>query len=396
MWGIERIDADEAYRRAEFPVVAQRVFLAHAAVCPLPAVVCRAVQSYLDRASREDQEHWFARGEEANLRRRAAVFLGVEEDEVALIAPTSLGISMVAHGLPWRAGDNVVLCGEDFPSNYYPWLLLREQGVEIRQVRTPFAGAVEPPAVVEQMDGRTRLVALASGHFVSGFRIDPDAIGREVHARGALFCLDAIQTLGAMPTSLAEVDFAAADAHKWLLGPQGAGWLVVRRQHHELLRPVQWGWRNVRCPGYIVGSHVEYVRGAARYEGGSANFLGQVGVDAAAQALARVGIERVAARLLERRRQVVAGMERLGFETYPIPAARQSGIASFWAAGASAPRLGQRLSAQGIDVSVRSRAGGEPVLRVAPHFYNTPVEIDRFLDAVEAALPESRPAGRGQ
>ena len=247
MWQTERIDGDEAYRQVEFPVTGRRVFLAHAGVSPLPAVVGAAVENYLGRASREDQEHWFATGAEADLRRRAAAFLGVDEDEVALVAPTSLGISMVAQGLPWRAGDNLVLCGEDFPSNYYPWLVLRERGVEIRRVRAPFPGAVEPAAVEEQMDERTRLVALASCHFVSGYRIDPEAIGRAVHARGALFCLDAIQTLGAFPTVLTEVDFAAADAHKWLLGPQGAALVIHANADDHQSQPIGNAGARVAC-----------------------------------------------------------------------------------------------------------------------------------------------------
>src|SRR6185436_5501731 len=137
--------------------------------------------------------------------------------------------SLVASGLKFRRGENILVYFDDYPSNVYPWMALVEQGVQVRLVNTRGLGLIRARDVMGQVDENTRLVALASCHFVSGYRIEIDSIGKFLRERGILFCLDAIQTLGAFPTTVENVDVLAADAHKWLLGPCAAGLLYVRR-----------------------------------------------------------------------------------------------------------------------------------------------------------------------
>ena len=156
---------------------------------------------------------------------------GAARAGIALLGPTSLGLSLVANGLDWEQGDEVICYLDDYPANVYPWTQLERFGVRPVFLKPGQPGRITPELVAGAMTNRTRLVALASCHFFSGYRIDVDAIGRVAHEGGALFCLDAIQSLGAFPVSVEQVDFLSADAHKWMLGPLTAGIFVVSREH---------------------------------------------------------------------------------------------------------------------------------------------------------------------
>src|SRR5262249_17712533 len=219
---------NEDLRQREFPVTRERIFLAHAGDCPLPRRVAEAIERYARQCTTGDQEGLvypmiLERGREL-----ASKLLNCNPAELAFVGPTSLALSFIASGLRLRKGDNILIYFDDYPSNVYPWLAMAEQGIEVRLMNTKGLGIIRPMDVIGQVDENTRLVALASCHFISGYRLDYQTIGKELHARNILFCLDAIQTLGAFPTTTENVDFLAADAHKWLLGPCGAGLLFVR------------------------------------------------------------------------------------------------------------------------------------------------------------------------
>src|SRR5580765_6752290 len=216
--------ANEELRRHEFPVVGQKIFLAHGGDCPLPRRVSEAIATH---AAQGDQEAVVYPSILTKGREVASKVVGCEPEEVAFVGPTSLALSFFASGLKFRRGENILVYFDDYPSNVYPWMALAEQGFEVRLLNTRGLGLIRPRDVVGQIDENTRLVALASCHFVSGYRLDYQAIGAELHQRDIPFCLDAIQTVGAFPMSMEHVDLLAADAHKWLLGPCGAGIMVV-------------------------------------------------------------------------------------------------------------------------------------------------------------------------
>ncbi len=390
---LESLLADEAKRAREFPVVANKVYLAHAAVCPLPACVVRAQTAYLAEAGRGGQfEHLHARAE-AQARGHAAAMLGATPDEIAFVPSTSAGLSLVAAGLSWAPGDSVVFAEGDFPSNVYPWLRLQQRGVRVRAIPARAeGGAVTLEDVITQLDASTRLVALSSVHFVTGARTDVDAIGAYLQERGVLFCVDAIQNLGALPLSARHVDFLTADAHKWLLGPQGIGILYVRRARFELLEPVLVGWKSVRSEKDFVLQQLDFAESARRYEPGSLNALGVVGLHAALELLQHIGVETIGARLALLRASLVAELSAKGYEVIGAGAhiearagARErrdavgSGIVSFRREGSDMERLYRALDARGIVVSLRHDPSGRACVRVAPHFYNVEAELERLL-----------------
>ena len=386
---IESLSADEALRQREFPVVRERVYLAHAAVCPLPARVVRALTDYLGEVGRGGQFEHLHAAAESGARAIAAELLGVDAEEIAFTTSTSAGLGLVAQGLDWQPGDNVVFAQGDFPSNVFPWVDLHRRGVVARPIVTGADGVVTLDDIVGHIDARTRLVSLSSVHFVTGAGLDVDAIGAYLQARGILFCVDAIQSFGAVPLSARHVDFLAADAHKWMLGPQGVGILFVRRSRFDVLHPSAVGWKSVASNKDFSRTAIEFPDSARRYEPGSLNALGVTGLHAALSLLREVGVAAIAERLGALRNFLVPRLVEKGFRiagaseadgTALPSSARTSGITSFRAAtDAQTIEIYRRLDERRIVVSVRDDLAGRKCLRVAPHLYNQESELETLL-----------------
>jgi cysteine desulfurase/selenocysteine lyase len=378
---LTQILADEELRHLEFPVARDKIFLAHAGVCPLPRRVADAISECARQGTLGDQEAFMLhRLDEA--RKLASQLLNCQPDEIALVGPTSLALSFVAAGLNFRKGDNILIYHDDYPSNVYPWMALAARGVEVRLLNIKNFGAIRAVDVIGQVDENTKLVALASCHFISGFRLEHQAIGKFLRERGILFCLDAIQTLGAFPTTVEHVDFLAADAHKWLLGPCGAGILYVRRDVQEKLNPPIYGWHNVRNPNFVAQEQIVFRSGALKYEAGTQNLIGLVGLIASLELALEIGVENIAAELLRKRALLVPALQAKGFTVLNIDAKIEnaSGIVSFFQPGKDLAELNKKLSEAGIVASLRTNRAGQNFIRLSPHFYNTDAELQRVLE----------------
>jgi selenocysteine lyase/cysteine desulfurase len=379
---LSEILANEELRRHEFPVARAKVFLAHAGVCPLPRRVAEAVRDYAGQTTLGDQETMGPALRLRATRELAARLLGAQPEEIAFVGPTSLALSLVAAGLPLRRGDNILIYHDDYPANVYPWMALAERGVQVRFLNARELGRIRLVDVQGQVDESTRLVALASCHFVSGWRLDVAGIGRWLRARGVAFCVDGIQTLGAFPTTVEHVDFLAADAHKWLLGPCGAGILYVRREWQAKLRPAVHGWHNVRCPNFIAQEKLEYRPDARRYEAGTANLFGLAGLHAALELALELGVDNIARELLRKRAWLVPALQAKGWAVLhgDAPPEHASAILSLHKPGADLAALHQRLGAAGILTSLRGDRTGRQFLRLSPHGYNTDAELQRTVE----------------
>jgi cysteine desulfurase / selenocysteine lyase len=376
---LDALLADEALRRREFPVASEKVYLAHAAVCPLPACVAEAMSSYLAAVGRGGQFEYLHASAEAQARACAAALLGATPEEIAFVPSTSAGLSLVAAGLAWKPGDSVVIAAGDFPSNVYPWLRLQRAGVNVRSIPARSDGVVTQDDVIAHVDDTTRLVALSSVHYATGAVLDVDAIGSYLGQRNILFCVDAIQSFGALPLSSRHVDFLVADGHKWLLGPQGMGILFVRRSRFSSLDPVLVGWKSVNDQRDFVHQELELAVTARRYEPGSLNAIGLVGLHAALSMLQHLGIGAIARRLAMLRSVLVSGLRDRGFEVLGDQRGTPSGIVSFLRDGEDMQRLQRALDAKQIVASLRHDPRGRACIRVAPHFYNTQAEFERLL-----------------
>ncbi|MEY2597926.1 MAG: hypothetical protein RLZZ142_185 [Verrucomicrobiota bacterium] len=380
---------NEAERLAAFPVCGERIFLAHAAVTALPWVAAEAMAEYARQSARKPQEFGEVLRDIQETRRECAQWIGARAEEVALLGPTSLGLSLFANGIAWREGDEVVCYGEDYPANVYPWLELERRGVRVRRLHPETPGAITPELVEAALTDRTRLVALASAHFFNGYRLDVEGVGALLRARGVLFALDAIQTLGAfeLDVSRAHVDMLSADAHKWMLGPMAMGIVYVAERHFETVRPTLLGAWNVRSPRFLAQESVEFVPTAQRYEPGVLNTAGLYGMRASLRLLREAGMDRVSARILELRKRLWGHLEGLGFErSGPLEGPEASGILTVWHPARRGSELHRVLDEAGVMASLRHDRHGREYVRFSPHFYNTEAELDRVAEVLRGVL----------
>lgn len=384
MLTLDALLSDEALRQQEFPVIKDSLFLAHAGVTILPRRVTRTMQEYLEQCCLRMQEYpeaWKAVNE---TRVVAGELIGAKASEIALIGPTSVGLSLVANGLPWQAGDEVVCYLDDYPANVYPWTDLERHGVVLKRLQPASPGAITPELVEASLTPKTKLVALASCHFLSGYRIEIDRIGRMLRERGILFCLDAIQTVGAFETRVDHVDFLSADSHKWMLGPMSAGIFYVREELQDRLRPSLLGSWNVRSPNFIAQEEIAFERGGRRYEPGALNISGILGMKAGIDLIQEIGLPAISAQLLKLKARLHAGLQPLGF-TFLGPDLRSinaSCITTIQHPQRSLADISAHLTANNITTSLRHNRAGQPLLRFSPHFYNTEAEMDRVAQVI--------------
>lgn len=371
---------DEAERHRLFPVSRKKKFFAHAAVTALPGYVAEAMCGHIQEASEAPQEFDAVLRQIKDARRSCAELIGAKAEEIALLGPTSLGLSLFANGIPWKEGDEVLCYAADYPANVYPWIELRRRGVVVRYLTPEQPGEITPELVEAALTPKTRLVALASCHFFTGYRIDVDAIGKQLHSRGILFSVDAIQTLGAFPFSVEHVDFLSADAHKWMLGPVAIGIVYVKKEHFDFCRPSLLGAWNVYSPNFITQDEIRFVPTAQRYEPGVLNIAGIYGMKAAVDRFLNVGMQRVADRLMELKAHLITGLHNQGFQILgSVEGPTASSITTFSHPERPAAELFARLEKANVVCSLRHDVQNNAFLRFSPHFYNTESEIDEAL-----------------
>jgi cysteine desulfurase/selenocysteine lyase len=376
--------------RQQMPVASKYAYFDHAAVAPLPSATAQAIAHYATQASEGgdlDWPHWSAGV--ARLRSNAARLIGAADDEIALVSNTTQGIGLVAEGYPWKAGDNVVVPANEFPSNLLPWKNLERRGVELRTVPVEPSGEIDLGRLANHIDRRTRIVSISWVGFCSGYRIDIDKVVELVHQRGSLLMLDAIQGLGVYPLDVTRtpVDFLCADGHKWLLGPEGAGILYVRQEHLNLLQPLGIGWNSLDSGGFDPAStHIK--SSASRYEGGSTNMPGMLGLGESVRILQDLGASHASGPIAEAVLHNADCMEeqlRRADLTAHLPAAREhrSGIVPIgWEAADQAGETAylaarKHCIRRGVVLSVR---GGR--LRASTHAYNNESDIERLVEAL--------------
>ncbi len=370
---------------SEFPLDDELIYLNHAGVGPWPARTAQAVSAFAAvnaRRGAAEYPQWLH--EEQRLREQLARLVGTPDPEdIALVKNTSEGLSLVAHGLLWRPGDNVVINDLEFPSNRMAWESLAERyGVEIRDVSIENADDPEG-ALIAAMDEHTRVLPVSAVQYGNGLRMDLARLGEACNDLGVLYCVDAIQILGALPFDAEAIgaDFVIADGHKWMLGPEGLGVFYARPAAREALTLRQYGWHMAEALGDFDRKEWEPADSARRFEAGSPNMLGIHALAASLSLFEEIGMHEVgrrvmtnAATLLER----IDAEPRLSAVT-PHEDERHAGIVTFQVANADPERLLTRLRADGIPCA--ARAGG---IRFSPHFYNTTEQLQRAVDAVLA------------
>lgn len=362
----------EQYRE-QFPVTKKLVYLNHAGVAPLSRRVAEAMQGLAQDVLEFGSEHyqqWMAAYE--GVRVGAARMLNASPQEIAIVKNTSEGIATVAIGIDWKVGDVVVAFQEEFPANLYPWKRLEALGVEIRWLSI-FDGLDR----IDEAAKGARLLAISFVQYLSGYRVNLDHIGEICHRRGCLFFVDAIQGMGAFPINVesSHIDALSADGHKWLLGPEGCGVLYVRREIQDQIEPVEFGWTNVAKYADYSSRDMTLRADAGRYECGTLNTIGCFGLRAAFDLLLEIGVENVAAAVQKLGDMVWDGAVERGFETLGHRSTETgAGIVCIRKPGVESQFIVRQLRDAGFIAAPR-----QGWIRIAPHFYISPDEIEALL-----------------
>lgn len=370
--------AIEDYRKSEFAsAVESGIYLNHAGASPAPRRVVEAVGRALSVSAESPMRFFMDYGMPAlgSARERLARLMGVPADDLALTKNTGQGLAILADGLVLEPGDNVVAAECEYPSVVYPWYAQRDRGVETRLVQSRRNSTISLEDVAAKMDARTRVVTVSWVQFGTGFRADLKAWAEMAHAHGALLFVDVIQGIGALPCHLAEwgVDAAATGVHKWLLAPAGTGGLYIAPHVLERMRLVNMGAAGVVDMMQFDPLKFQPKPNAQRYEEGTPNVLGFVGLDAALSLIEEAGIEAIGARVLALAKRAADVVEAKGYEVIsPRDDAQRAGLVMFKHPKLPSEAVLEKLTEAGVSAAVR---GGN--VRFSPHFYNSEEEIER-------------------
>ncbi len=365
---------------SEFPLDDSIVYLNHAAVSPWPRRTAAAVREFARENMQRGSLHYEAwLGIEHSLREQLRKLINAESvQEIALLKNTSEALSVVAHGLTWSPGENVVITDQEFPSNRIVWESLQSQGVEVRMAG--LAGPTSPEdAVAGLVDKRTRLVSVSSVQYGTGLKMKLETLGQYCRESGILFCVDAIQSLGAhsFDVQAIQADFVMADAHKWLLGPEGIALFFCRADLQENLQLHQYGWHMVEEYGNYERRDWTPARDARRFECGSPNMTGIHALHASLSLIHEVGIESIETQLAVKTDYLIDFLHKRPdlFELITPPAPdRHAGIVSFRPLDRTAVKVFEDLRRQ--EVLCALRGGG---IRFSPHFYTPVHSLGRAL-----------------
>jgi len=361
-----------------FPVTQHLIYLNHAAVSPLSRPAAEAME-WLAKDSLEygslHYDKWLACYD--GLRKSTARLMNCDPTEVALTKNTSEGIATIAMGLDWRRGDKIVAFKEEFPANQYPWQRLASRGIHIE-----WLSVMDPIDKIDQATRGARLLAISYVQFLSGFRADLEAIGQICHDHGVIYFVDAIQGLGVFPFDVRKcrIHAAAADGHKWLLGPEGCAVLYISKELQEQVEPVEFGWTNVAGYDHYGKRDLTLRHDAGRYECGTLNTIGCFGLRASMEFILAIGVDKIGPMVQRLADQIAEGVCHRGWELLGTRTPETgAGIVSFRKSGIEPVSVVAHLRKNGITAA--ARAGW---IRTSPHFYLSASDIDKMLNTLES------------
>ena len=366
----------------EFSLEPGLIYLNHAAVAPWPKRTAEAVRRFATENQHYGAQYYLEWMKvESNLRDQFSRLINASSaDDIALLKNTSEALSFVAHGLKWSSGDNVVISDQEFPSNAIVWHSLKDKGVEVREVS--LSGDTSPEkALISAMDNKTRLLSISSVQYASGLRMNLSQLGVACKQKNILFCVDAIQSIGAIPFDVEAVnaDFVMADTHKWMLGPEGVALFYTRPEVREQLNLHEFGWRMLEETGNFAPSDWTITKTARRFECGSPNMLGIHGANASLSLILEIGLDTIEEELLKRSLYTIDCINKHDSLTLisSNKPDRIAGIVTFKSSKIDAQPLYEKLMKN--NVICAARGGG---VRFSPHFYTS---FDDIKAAVQMA-----------
>lgn len=365
----------------EFPIKKKKVYLNNASIGPLSTRVIAAVDDFMKDVRENGRIHYpdWCKFADNIVKDRIAKIIGADKSEIAFVKNTTEGISIVANGLEWKEGDNVIIADIEYPSNVYCWMNLKTRGVSIKWIKTK-SGRIFVEDIEGLIDKRTQLVSLSGVQFSNGFRLDIERTSEICQKYGVLLNLDMIQYLGALQIDLSKchVDFLSAGGHKWLLAPIGTGIFYCRKTSMHYLHPHNVGYHSVDKPEDHLDYDLTFRPTAGRFEEAIVNFPGIWGLNAAIGIFLELGMRNVEDHIEKLTSFSIEGLESKGYTIISSKEKKErSGILSFRHPKISIQEISNRLEETNVHLAIRGEG-----LRISPSVYNDKDEIRKMLEAL--------------
>ena len=370
--------------RSNFSLREGLVYLDHAAQGPLPMSARQAYDEFLDKWQHMDEMNKRELFETIeNARVKAGRIIRCDADRIGLSSTTTFGLNVISAGYRWTKGDNVVVSSGDFPANIYPWRCLEAQGVELRLAESK-EGLIDEDNLIAACDGRTRAMSLSWVQFNNGYRVDLRKLGDFCRSNGILFCVDGIQGTGVVPIDVSSlnIDLFTCGCQKWLFGPCGTAFFYLSERAERMINPPLMGWMSVDW-GADFSNLMRYDLpariGPARYEIGTYPFQDLCALDASLGFVLSYDDDARWEHIMSLTWRVVEFVRASWFYTLlsSTEDSRRSGIVAVRTADTR--KLFAFLRENNIAVSFRENS-----IRIAPHFYNSPEDIDKLLESLES------------
>lgn len=376
---------DTPLPRSEFAVTERYAYLNHAAVGVLAQTTKREIDAFVaGQANGGVMGTYRYEARMPEFRATVAELIGARADTIAILRNTGDGANVIAGGLNLQSGDEVLLCDDEFPANAVPWLALRDRGVNVRLHATS-RSRLTPDALRETITPHTRVVTVSWVGFHDGYRCDLAALAEIAHAHGAILAVDAIQGLGAFPVDVQAcgIDALYAGGAKWLMALQGVSFLYLTPALRDRLSLAAPGWRSAADMWDFLNYDQPTAADASRFEGGTPNFVGALSLATASRIFLGADRDAIARHVLTLTDRLCEGLNGIGARVLSLRGdGISSGVVSFEVEGMESVALGRNIQHEEGVITTWRPTG----IRVAPHGYNTPDEIDRLILAVAARM----------
>ena len=367
--------------RSYFPYLKNKIiYFNHASTGPITTKVKERIEYFLkERGEEAKDDYWAFKSVADETKSMIGEMINCSSDRIAFLDNTTNGIIWLAQGIEWKPGDRIILNDVEFPANVYPFLQLKEKGVEIDFIKST-NGIVTAEEIINAIQPRTKLISISFVQFLSGYRIDLEKLGKVCREKGIIFSVDAIQGLGAVSLDVEKfnIDFLASGTQKWLLGLQGLAFIYVRKELQDVMKSAPIGWLAVKDAWNLLDFDLATKETAERFQPGTLNNLGIYAFNSSMKFFKEFSFDEIENQVLSNSKYFFEELEEIGYNSplLSLPEEHLAGIVSFQSENAQ--KIFDILSQKKIVCSLR-----EGYIRFAPHFYNTKQEIDFVVDTLK-------------
>ena len=367
--------------RSYFPYLKNGIiYFNHASTAPINTGAKKRIDEFVkERSEFANDDYWAFKAVADETKTMIGEMINCSEERIAFLDNTTNGIIWLAQGIDWNAGDRIILNDVEFPANVYPFIQLKEKGVEIDFIKST-NGIVTAEEIIDAIQPRTKLISISFVQFLSGYRIDLEKIGKVCREKEIIFSVDAIQGLGAVRLDVEKynIDFLASGTQKWLLGLQGLAFFYVRKELQDKLKSAPIGWLAVKDAWNLLDFNLTTKETAERFQPGTLNNLGIYAFNSSMKLFNEFGFDEIEEQVLNNSEYFIQELAKIGYKLPLLSIQKEylSGIVSF--RSDNAQKIFDHLNQKKIVCSLR-----EGYIRFAPHFYNTKQEIDLVVDTLK-------------